>query len=562
VAFNTNASNVSADSDSNGGVDIFIKDLQNPATDPLLVTRSTAGNTTANASSNDPQISADGSRILFRSPATDLDAIDAGTDFRVNSLYIYDVVTAVMKRITKAQGDPLNGSLNKTSLSADGRSVIFDTSRDMLGLEAGGVSYARHLYLIDLDVCFTPETLETELVDCIPTLISHQENLTGYSDAYNGEVGVSANMSADGQYVVYVSDGSNLDTSHGPSSIDPQIIAPELYLWDRVSNKSRIISQYMYNTLAAFEGSAPVDLGLSEFISSADFNHVYVTFGDGGSFADIPATASCSSESNCLYKLSLGIEQTDSDNDGLNDRQELAMGSNNNLSDTDSDGLSDGDEIYIYKTSPLLSDSDEDGIADNFEADFATSPNLADTDSDLLNDYDEINVYSTNPLNPDQDGDGLLDGEEVNTYSTDPLNGDTDTDGLLDGEEVNTYSTDPLNGDTDTDGLLDGEEVNTYFTDPLNADTDLDGMLDGWEVSLGLGGEASGNPLVFSEGAGITDSDNDGLTNFAEFDETNGSVTDPLNPDSDGDGISDYNEVVLDGTNPNDPTDFIAPSPP
>ena len=49
--------------------------------------------------------------------------------------------------------------------------------------------------------------------------------------------------------------------------------------------------------------------------------------------------------------------------------------------------------------------------------------------------------------------------------------------------------------DTDADGLGDEEEEQLYGTDPLNYDTDGDGVNDGWEINFGY------DPLNGSDGA-------------------------------------------------------------
>lgn len=58
-------------------------------------------------------------------------------------------------------------------------------------------------------------------------------------------------------------------------------------------------------------------------------------------------------------------------------------------------------------------DSDQDGLSDAEEAAIGTSISSADTDQDGLFDREEVEVYKTNPLRADTDGDSYLDGAEV-----------------------------------------------------------------------------------------------------------------------------------------------------
>src|SRR5690606_27119735 len=78
-----------------------------------------------------------------------------------------------------------------------------------------------------------------------------------------------------------------------------------------------------------------------------------------------------------------------------------------------------------------------------------------------------------------------------------------------------------------------------YETDPLDADTDDDGLLDGEEVDT-----YGTDPLD-------ADTDDDGLTDGDEVD-TYG--TDPLDADTDDGGVPDGEEVDR-GTDPLDPSD-------
>lgn len=92
---------------------------------------------------------------------------------------------------------------------------------------------------------------------------------------------------------------------------------------------------------------------------------------------------------------------------------------------------------------------------------------------------------------PDFDGDGIPDKDEIEIYKTDPELADTDGDGYNDWLELNNgYS--PHNpamvkledNDYDGDGLSDRMELN-FGTNLANPDSDGDGFLDGEEIDNG-----------------------------------------------------------------------------
>ena len=66
-------------------------------------------------------------------------------------------------------------------------------------------------------------------------------------------------------------------------------------------------------------------------------------------------------------------------------------------------------------------DLDADNLADAMEWDLGLDPNTPDTDGDGVADGDEINIYGTSPTLFDTDGDGASDGEELFGIFTDPL---------------------------------------------------------------------------------------------------------------------------------------------
>ncbi|MCP2505082.1 MAG: hypothetical protein NLN65_07290, partial [Candidatus Poseidoniaceae archaeon] len=131
----------------------------------------------------------------------------------------------------------------------------------------------------------------------------------------------------------------------------------------------------------------------------------------------------------------------DTDEDGLSDYDEFsnvcASGSNASNPDTDGDGELDQIEALTgyswegvaYFTSPCMFDTDNDGLEDGEEViagkdNFLTHANNSDTDNDSLVDGNEVLFVPrpfqnpTNPLQNDTDSDGMLDGWEMQVKSS------------------------------------------------------------------------------------------------------------------------------------------------
>ncbi|WP_405251381.1 gliding motility-associated C-terminal domain-containing protein [Dokdonia sp. Asnod3-C12] len=289
----------------------------------------------------------------------------------------------------------------------------------------------------------------------------------------------------------------------------------------------------------------------------------------------------------------------DSDGDGVTDGQEALDGTDPN----DNCSLVVANQTETTDAAYNSADCDMDGLTNNEETTGIDDPSTPN----------DPNGNTTDPQNPDTDGDGVTDGDEagdmtdpndpcdlqVSSQSVDPSQMwndlDCDLDGLTNAEEItgtddpdtpadpNGNTTDPTNPDTDGDGVSDGDEAEDgtdpnspcdflidsvtlpMDTDFASLDCDGDGVTNADEIADGTDPfdvcdlVADSQTVTTTAEFNNADCDNDGLTNEEEItgidnpltpSDPNGNTTDPTNPDTDGDGVSDGREG-LDGTNPN-----------
>jgi hypothetical protein len=203
----------------------------------------------------------------------------------------------------------------------------------------------------------------------------------------------------------------------------------------------------------------------------------------------------------------------DTDNDGLSDLYEVENLLNANSTDTDGDGLKDWDEIFIHLTDPRKSDSDGDGVMDNEEVtaapDTITNVSLANMRFKIYGSATlSTPIYKTSANDPDSDRDGWPDGLEINGSDNDPrydpYNPDVNHNGVKDGYER----------DFDHDLISDGDEYYTFqgrgenetgFLSFRNPDSDFDGLTDGQEI------------LIYHTKPYDSDTDQDGYSDSIEI---------------------------------------------
>ncbi len=225
VAFVSSASDLVPD-DTNGSQDLFLRDLVSGTTTRVSV--DAEGADADGWTSGHPRFSPDGSRLYFRSIATDLVTIpDANVG---QDIFVRDLTTGTTTLITTNSPGTATGNAGSdaTVLSPDGNRLAFYSEADDLGpVDTNGVG---DVYLWDLN---TGET----------TLVSAR---AGGGDSANAK-SVPIAVSPDGTKVLYWSYATDL----GPrDSDDPDEDVPpddpgagrDLYLTDVTSGATMLVS--------------------------------------------------------------------------------------------------------------------------------------------------------------------------------------------------------------------------------------------------------------------------------------------------------------------------------
>jgi Tol biopolymer transport system component len=212
VAFTSFASNL-VSGDTNGWLDVFVRDTQTGTTQ--LVSVSSTG-VEGNAPSSEPSISADGRYIAFESRASNLVPNDTN---EINDVFVRDLQAGTTTRVSVTAQGAQGGWHDRStapSISVDGRYVAFESEAALVPADT---EHRADVYVYDR-VTATPERVSVSSA-------GQAGNAWTY---FSG-----ARISADGRFVTFSSDASNLALGDVNGQRD-------VFLRDRLLQTTQLVS--------------------------------------------------------------------------------------------------------------------------------------------------------------------------------------------------------------------------------------------------------------------------------------------------------------------------------
>jgi Tol biopolymer transport system component len=259
VAFASRAADLVA-GDSNKADDVFVHDRQTGTTERVSV--STAG-IQGNGTSFAPVISADGRYVAFTSNATNLVAGDTNG---VADIFVHDRQTGTTQRVSVGlAGVQANGNSAHADISFDGRYVTF--ASDAANLVTGDTNGGTDVFVRDRQA----GTTDRVSVDSA----GHQSNESSALASF-----YSTSISADGRYVAFTSDASNLVASVHSGGFR------EVYVHDRLNGQT-LLGSVGTDTLQAGSYSVGGSLSADGRYLAFDSNSSNLVQGDRNGTFDV-----------------------------------------------------------------------------------------------------------------------------------------------------------------------------------------------------------------------------------------------------------------------------------
>ena len=297
VAFVSNRSGF-VPNDTNNNLDVFVRDTIAGTT--RRVSEPTGGGQ-GDFGSDSPALSADGTRIAFRSEARNLVAGDTNLS---RDVFLHDLATGATTRVSVSDGEAeaTGGESGIPSLNADGTRIAFESRAS--NLVSGDTNGAIDVFVRDTAAGTTIR-------------VSVASDGAQASDSSG-----APSINADGTRIAFHSTATNLvagDTN----------VALDVFLRDLAAGTTTRISTTDAGAQAPGVSDAPAINSAGTRIAFNSRVALVTADTNGTDDAYVSATDCC----------------LDSDGDGLTDGEEIDLGTNPLVRDTDGDGAEDGDEV-------------------------------------------------------------------------------------------------------------------------------------------------------------------------------------------------------------------------
>jgi hypothetical protein len=209
IAYHSVATNL-VSADSNNASDVFLFERATGNTTRVSIT---SGGTQGNGDSWDPAISSDGRFVAFSSAATNLVSGDTNG---VADIFMWDRTSKAISRVSvTSSGGQVNGASASPTVSGDGRYVAFEA--DATNLVSGDTNNVTDIFVRD-------RTGNTTTRVSVST-----------SGGQVNQASLAPSISADGRYVGFVSDATNLVSGDGNAARD-------VFVRDRTGNQTTRVS--------------------------------------------------------------------------------------------------------------------------------------------------------------------------------------------------------------------------------------------------------------------------------------------------------------------------------
>jgi Putative Ig domain/Fibronectin type III domain/WD40-like Beta Propeller Repeat len=263
VAFVSYASNLVA-GDTNGSPDVFVHDMVTGATTRVSV--ASDGTQANDYSWNVPAISADGRYVAFYSSASNLVVGDTNNS---TDVFVHDTVAGTTTRVSTATGGTqANNNSRSVAISADGNYVAF--ASDASNLVAGDTNNATDVFMHDMATGAT-------------TRVSVATGGTQANNTSDGSTNSEnpPSISADGRYIAFHSDASNLvagDTNGQTDVFVRDQVAGTTTRVSLASDGSQAAGGPSYAPAISADGSYLTFTSLASNLVAGDTNGTYDTF--------------------------------------------------------------------------------------------------------------------------------------------------------------------------------------------------------------------------------------------------------------------------------------------